>query len=209
MTKLARMIVPESLQNVHRYHRDVLPALFGENPPVEQIHPSVQFVFLCFTNRCGSNFLAELMAANGKLNLPEEVYNADTITPHVRECGLRSFPDYMNFLCDRLKRGERFASKIGLEQLLMLTETGVLDQIADRSHFLLLERQDHLAQAISTLVAIQNQQWTSLQTARMPDEALVYSRAIIDEQIAEIQTQNFGFYRFFCDQQYRPQAPDL
>jgi LPS sulfotransferase NodH len=204
MPDRARLIVPDALQGLERYHRCVLPDLFRDDPPADQIDPSVQFLFLCFTNRCGSNFLAELMAASGRLNLAEEVYNADTFGPHVRERRLRSFPAYVNFLCDRLQRGKRFASKISLEQLLMLIETGVLDQVVGRSQFLLLERQDRLAQAISLLVAIQNQQWSSAQAVRIPDEALVYSRSIIEEQMARIQAQNFGFYRFFASNDLAP-----
>lgn len=194
----ATLIIPDTLQGVERYHRAVLPALFRTKPPATQVDPSVRFLFLCFTNRCGSNFLAELMAASGRLNRAEEVYNADTISLHVKARKLRSFPAYVNFLCDRLKRGQWFTSKTSLEQLLMLTETGVLDQILERSHFLLLERQDRLAQAISLLMAVQNQQWTSAQSARIPDEALTYDRGVIDEQMGEIQAQNFGFYRFFA-----------
>ncbi|MCB8883499.1 hypothetical protein ACELLULO517_24845 [Acidisoma cellulosilytica] len=197
MSDRAGLIIPDDLQGLERYHRAVLPDLFGEDPPVEQVDPSIRFFFLCFTNRCGSNFLAELVAANGRLNRAEEVYNADTVTPHVQERGFKSFAGYMNFLCGRLQRSKWFCSKISLEQLLMLTETGVLDQIIDRSQFLVLERQDRLAQAISLLVAVQNQQWTSAHQARMPDEALVYSRAVIDEQMAEIGAQNAGFQRFF------------
>jgi len=116
----------------------------------------------------------------------------------------RSLSGYVNFLCRRLNMSGWLTAKIGIEQLVMLTEADVLDQIIDRAHFILIERQDRLAQAISRLVAIQNQQWTSEHAARMPEEALVYSRAIIQEQEAQIAEQVFSFYRFFASNNLVP-----
>lgn len=201
-----RLIIPEALQATERYHRAALASLFGAagDEAETEIDPATRFLFLCFTNRCGSNFVAELMAAGGRINRAEEVFNGDTIATHVRERGLRSFAAYVNFLCDRLREGGRLAAKVSLEQLLMLTEAGVLDQIVTRSDFLLLERQDRLRQAISLLVAVQNRQWTSRQASVKPDAALVYRRDFIDEQMALIAQQTFGFYRFFASNGLTP-----
>jgi LPS sulfotransferase NodH len=193
-----RFAVPQALAGVERYHRAAIAGLFAPDAPTVVPDPALRFVFLCFTNRCGSNYLAELLASTGALNRAEEVFNGETIAEHARAQGLGSFAAYADFLCRRLAREGRLLSKIGLEQLLMLTETGLLDQIGDRAQFLLIERQDRLAQAISLLVAIQTQQWTSRHSRRMGDEALVYDRRILVEQQALIAQQNFGFYRFFA-----------
>ena len=193
-----RFAVPQALAGVERYHRAAIAGMFAPDAPAVVPDPALRFVFLCFTNRCGSNYLAELLASTGALNRAEEVFNGETIAEHARAEGLGSFAAYVDFLCRRLAREGRFLSKIGLEQLLMLTETGLLDQIGDRAQFLLIERQDKLAQAISLLVAIQTQQWTSRHSRRMGDEALVYDRRILDEQQTLIAQQNFGFYRFFA-----------
>lgn len=193
-----RFAVPTALAGVERFHRATLDRLFPVGgvwtPPV----PELRFLFLCFTNRCGSNYLAELLAATGVLNRPEEVFNGETMAEHARAQRLPSFPAYVDFLCRRLARGGWFTAKAGLEQLLMLAETGLLDALGDRAHILFIERQDRLAQAVSLLVAIQTQQWTSRQERRVEDAALVYDRRILEEQQALITQQNFGFYRFFA-----------
>lgn len=198
MGRKSRLILPTALARIERYHRNSLVPLFGPRPPREQIDPDMRFLFLCFTNRSGSNFLAHLIASTGVLNTAEEVFNAPSMEMHVAAHDLHSLSGYVNFLCRRLNMSGWLTAKIGIEQLIMLTEADVLDQIIDRSHFILIERQDRLAQAISRLVAIQNQQWTSEQRAVMPEEALIYDRAIIQRQEAQIAEQIFGFYRFFA-----------
>lgn len=199
-----RFVVPQALVGMEPYHRAAIAGLFAPEAPQVSPDPALRFVFLCFTNRCGSNYLAELLASTGALNRAEEVFNGQTITEHVRAQGLASLSAYLDFLCRRLALGGRFLSKIGLEQLVMLTEAGLLDQIGHRAQFLLIERQDKLAQAISLLVAIQTQQWTSRHSRRMGDEALVYDRRILTEQQALIAQQNFGFYRFFASNGIAP-----
>lgn len=193
-----RFAVPQALAGVERYHRAAIAGLFPPEAEAAAPDPALRFVFLCFTNRCGSNYLAELLASTGAVNRAEEVFNAETIAEHVRAQTLPSLSAYLDFLCRRLAVGGRFLAKIGLEQLLMLTETGLLDQIGPRAQFLLIERQDRLAQAISLLVAIQTQQWTSQQGRRRSDDELLYDRGILAAQQELIAQQNFGFYRFFA-----------
>lgn len=193
-----RFLVPAELAGVERHHRAVLDGLVAPAAAQPAAAPALRFLFLCFTNRCGSNYLAELLASTGRLNRPEEVFNGETMAAHMRDQDLPSFAAYVDFLCRRLGQGGWFTAKASLEQLLMLAETGLLDAIGDRAHFLLIERQDRLAQAISLLVAIQTQQWTSRQVRRIPDAALVYDRRILEEQQVLIAQQNFGFYRFFA-----------
>jgi trehalose 2-sulfotransferase len=199
-----RFAVPQALVGMERYHRAAIAGLFAPDAPKVPPDPALRFVFLCFTNRCGSNYLAELLASTGALNRAEEVFNGETITEHVRAQALASLSAYLDFLCRRLALGGRLLAKIGLEQLVMLTEAGLLDQIGHRAQFLLIERQDKLAQAISLLVAIQTQQWTSRHSRRMGDEALVYDRRILTEQQDLIAQQNFAFYRFFASNGIAP-----
>lgn len=196
--RAGRLIVPAELSGLDRYHRDPLDRVFGPDPPSAPIDPGMKFLFLCFTNRCGSNFLAELIASTGRLNRGEEVFNASTVQAHATEQGLRSLAEYVNFLCRRLNMSGWLTAKIGIEQLVMLTEAGILDQILARSRFILIERQDRLAQAISRLVAVQNGQWTSAQTTLKADEALIYDRAALEAQQADVAFQNQAFYRFFA-----------
>jgi LPS sulfotransferase NodH len=199
-----RVIVPAALADLDRYHRKPLEQLFGAAPPRGPIDPSLNFLFVCFTNRCGSNYVARLIASTGVLNAAEEVFNASTVQEHARQQGLRSLWEYINFLDSRLAIGGWLTAKLGIEQLVMLTEAGILDAIIGRTKFLLIERQDTAAQAVSRLVAMQNGAWTSEQTATVPDEQLVYSREAIETQRATIAFENHAFYRFFASNRLPP-----
>jgi LPS sulfotransferase NodH len=193
-----RLIVPPALAGLERFHRDPLAQFFGPSPPRSPIDPSLNFLFVCFTNRCGSNYLARLIASTGVLNVAEEVFNAMTVVEHARREGLRSLHDYVTFLGRRLSMSGWLTAKLGVEQLVMLTEAGLLDDIIDRTKFLLIERQDTVAQAVSRFVAMQNAAWTSQHTAVIPDEQLIYARVEIDRQRGSIASQNHAFYRFFA-----------
>jgi LPS sulfotransferase NodH len=199
-----RLIVPAALAGLDRYHRDPLERLFGPNPPRSPIDPSLNFLFICFTNRCGSNYLAQLIASTGVLNLAEEVFNAPTVQEHAAREGLPSLHGYLGFLGRRLTMSGWLTAKLGIEQLVMLTEAGILDGIIERSRFILIERRDRVAQAVSRLVAVQNRQWTSRHTATIPDRALVYSREGIEAQVATIAFHNHAFYRFFASNGLAP-----
>ncbi len=193
-----RLVVPPELLTVERYHRDPLDRMFGPNPPRSPIDPALKFLFVCFTNRCGSNYLAHLIASTGIINLAEEAFNESVVREHAEEHGLRSLHDYVNFLGRRLNMSGWLTAKISVEQLVMLTECGILDEIVGRTKFILIERQDRVAQAVSRLVAAQNSQWTSQQAPMMPDDQLVYSRERLDRQQATIEFSNHAFYRFFA-----------
>jgi trehalose 2-sulfotransferase len=199
-----RLAVPPALAGLERYHRDPLDRLFGATPPRTPIDPSLNFLFVCFTNRCGSNYVSRLIASTGVLNVAEETFNAPTVEEHARQEGLRSLHEYVNFLGRRLNMSGWLTAKLGIEQLVMLTEAGVLDEIVDRTRFLLIERQDHVAQAISRLIAMQNGVWTSQHATTISDEELVYSRAEIDAQRAIIAFDNHAFYRFFASNGLTP-----
>ena len=201
---LRRLVVPPALAGLERYHRDPLDRLFGATPPRTPIDPSLNFLFVCFTNRCGSNYVARLIASTGVLNVAEEVFNAPTVQEHASREGLRSLHEYVNFLGRRLNMSGWLTAKLGIEQVVMLTEAGIFDEIVDRTKFLLIERQDDVAQAVSRLVAMQNGVWTSQHAATIPDKQLVYSRAEIDAQRAIITFDNHAFYRFFASNGLAP-----
>jgi LPS sulfotransferase NodH len=199
-----RLVIPSALADLDRFHRDPLARLFGAAPPRSPIDPSLNFLFVCFTNRCGSNYLAHLIASTGLLNVAEEVFNASTVQQHVRQQRISSLHDYFNFLIRRLHMSGWLTAKIGIEQLLMLTEAGILDDIIGRTKFILIERRDTVAQAISRLIAMQNREWTSRHTAILPDAELIYLRSEIDTQRRAIAFENHAFYRFFASNGLAP-----
>jgi LPS sulfotransferase NodH len=80
-------------------------------------------------------------------------------------------------------------SKVAVEQLAILTQIGWLDEILPRSHFVLIERADQLAQAISLAIAEQNDRWSVDQMARVSDERLRYDRAAIARALGYVIDQ--------------------
>lgn len=193
------MNIPERLRETPSPHRDALEHAFGPlRPERGWVPPDVDFLFLCFTNRCGSNYLAHLLATTGAFNEAGEFFNAPTVLEHAAARFLRSLPAYVSALPDLVACEHRIAAKASSDQLIMLADTGVLAALGSRAHYLLLERQDRLGQAISRVIAAQNGRWTTDHASDVPDNALRYDRAAIDEELAKIARANAEFYLFFA-----------
>lgn len=191
--------VPPPLRALASPHRAVLERVFGPIRP-EPLPPGEgeKFLFLCFTNRCGSNHLAQLLASTGAFNEAGEFFNAETVLEHSAPRGLRSLTAYFATLTAILPHFGPLAMKTSPDQLAMLADAGVLDAIAPRATFLLLERADRLGQALSRVIATQTGRFFAHQTAAVPDAALVYSRAAIDAELERIALGNALFYAFFA-----------
>jgi LPS sulfotransferase NodH len=159
--------------------------------------PDLDVLFLCFTNRCGSNYLAHLLATTGAFNEAGEFFNAPTVLKHAVSLGLRSLPAYFNALPGLVPHTQRFAAKASIDQLLMLADAGILDALQGRVTYLLLERRDRLAQAISREIAWQNRRWTTAHVSDVPDSALRFDRAAIDAHLAAVAGEYAAFSFFF------------
>ncbi len=193
------MIIPPPLRAVNSTHRTVLEREFGPLRPDPGVDmPPGNFLFLCFTNRCGSNYLAHLLATTGAFNEAGEFFNAETVLEHSRPRGLRSLSAYFATLYHLLPHHGHIAAKAGVDQLAMLADAGIFDALGERARFVLLERQDRLGQAISRVIATQTGRFTSAQAARVQDDALVYSRAAIAEELDGMALANELFYAFFA-----------
>lgn len=158
-----------------------------------------QLLFLCFTNRCGSNYLAELLSSTGFFNRAEEFFNLEPIRDQAMQHELPDLSSYLHHISCLLKRNRWFCTKIGLWQLVTLAKIGLLSEIRSRSRFIIIEREDKLSQAISMSIAMQNGQWTTGDSSRIADEALVYDRERIRELLRNIETETRGFRTFFSD----------
>jgi trehalose 2-sulfotransferase len=179
-------------------HSAALTQVFGQlQPERDWAPPDVDVLFLCFTNRCGSNYLGYLLATTGAFNAAGEFFNAPTVLEHAVPRGLRSLPAYFKELSTLVGHSGRIAAKASIDQLVMLADAGILDALRGRATYLLIERRDRLGQAISRVIAAQNLRWTTAQAARVPDSALVFDRAWINREVAEIAVSNAAFSQFF------------
>jgi LPS sulfotransferase NodH len=191
------LAVPPQLRLLAREHAAVIEAALGPIRPVPGFRaPPIPALFLCFTNRCGSNYAAQLIASTGMCNEAGEFFNAATVLEHAVPRGLTSLQDYVTLLPDLVPRRPVLAAKLGLDQLVMLTDAGILDDWLPRSTFLLIERQDKLGQAISRVIAAQTGAWTSADDTgvAMPQ----YSAAAIASELVKIAAANAGFYAWFA-----------
>ena len=165
---------------------------------------NINFIFVCFTNRCGSNYLCDLLASTSQFNRAQECLNADVVLDMCRLREIRSLSRYVYDAAHENVQNGNFIIKVAAEQLAMLVECGFLDDVLDRSLFVWIQRSDKLAQAISLSIAEQNQQWAWYVPTEVPDEALVFSAERIAEHIFWITAQNLAFDHFFAVNALKP-----
>ena len=161
----------------------------------ETLPEPVQFVFICFTNRCGSNHLADAMQSDGRLNMAGELFNADAVLEDTRLHGHASFAEYLRLQVSWRMRGGRFVVKTAIPHLDLLGRAGVLDAVQAAAHFVFLTREDRLAQAISYDIAEQSGQWVAGTPSR---GAPTYSRERLERIMRGIAEQNGLFEEFFA-----------
>jgi trehalose 2-sulfotransferase len=199
MRKPQRVIIPDILRDIGSPHRDALERAFGPiQLSAESLPPEEDFLFLCFTNRCGSNYLAQLLASTGAFNEAGEFFNAATVLEHAAALRLNSLPAYFAALPGLVPRRRRIAAKAGVDQLVMLADAGILGALGVRARYVLLERRDRVGQAVSRVIAGQTGRWTTAHASDVPDSALVYHRGAIEAEIEKIARANAGFYLFFA-----------
>ncbi len=155
------MRIPKEVYDLKNVHVEQLrPYLI---PPKKSHRPSrcKKIVFLCFTNRSGSNYLAELLGSTRQINVAGEFLNFDTALTHIGKNDLQSFYDYFINLVDTQSVRGGFACKIAITQIALIQQAGLLDEIMPYSRFVLSERADLLGQAISLEIASRTGKWTS------------------------------------------------
>lgn len=155
-----------------------------------------QNVLICFTNRCGSNFLAEALASTGKLPQAGEFFNAEFVQKHCRENELSNLKDYIEYLQTKLSQNDVFCSKVGVGQLFFLHRMKAFEGLLNPCHFIFVQRHDVLGQAISFSIANQTKIWTS-QHPGQPIEPQ-YDPQDIWNRIDGTTKANMQFERFFA-----------
>jgi LPS sulfotransferase NodH len=179
--------------DLQKHFGDIVAAAAGASP----IRRDVRYVFICFTNRCGSNFVANALGSNKFLNIAGEYFNAETVIEHCVAEKMSSIPAFLNWLIDRAGKNGYLVSKIAIPHLEVLAQVGIIDQLLDLSHFIMIERSDKLAQAISYDIALQTGKWRSDMDAAVMDSDLRFSRGRLIDIMNAISKQNCEFSRFF------------
>lgn len=153
-------------------HEHEIRALFGGRVAFAGDHPLIDrpLLILAFTNRSGSNLLADYLVQTGQVAGLGEFLNHETVARHKDAQAVESAPDYLLTLARRLSReGQQFGVKASAEQLGFLIRWR-LPRLFTRTTIVHIHRDDILGQAVSHWIALQTGQWTSRQEAR-PVEA--------------------------------------
>jgi LPS sulfotransferase NodH len=184
----------EQLGDVGMHQQEIETLFEGrvawEGPPGVIDHP---LIVIAFTNRCGSNYLAELMRSTGRVAGLGEALNAETIANRCDSWGIDSFPGYFRVLADRHKMP--FGMKASWDQLLMLLRWRI-HEMHDGVRVVHIYRRDVIGQAISRDIAWQTRKWTSLtevEHAVTPQ----YDAERIGQQITAIQREEGLFPLIF------------
>jgi LPS sulfotransferase NodH len=156
-----------------------------------------KFVLICYTNRCGSNYLADIIASSGVFNIAGEDLNYENIVQGAKKFGSKSFQAYFAALVERRRKAGHYFLKVAPAHLELLGKSGVLAQILSDTKFVLIERADKLGQAISFAIATQTQKWTSLQPANISEAEASFTPTVIDDAIVSFSEAHMMFYQFF------------
>jgi LPS sulfotransferase NodH len=162
------------------------------------INKDIRYIFVCFTNRCGSNFFCDALASGQSFNLAGEFFNGDTMREVSAAEGLTNISDYLKFLTVQEAVNNVLVSKITLMHLMVLYEFNMLPYFVQNASFVFIQRQDLLAQAISMQIAEQTKAWTSQQNAVISDEQLHMSLPDIAMTLDDFAFQNYLWSKFFA-----------
>lgn len=160
-------------------------------------------VFICFTNRSGSNYLAELLASTQKVPTAGEVFNWPYVLKQSEDHGFESFEEFCAHLIRTRTVNGVFASKIGWSQLYFLTRLRLIPELFTTPRFIHIRRRDVLSQAISYVIAKQTGQWKSDSRRREQDNRLVEPEPVYDAdaiagRIKSFTVANALFEEFFA-----------
>ena len=179
-------------------HLDALQRHFGKlDAGTLDIPDNVSFLLLGFTNRSGSNYLAELIASDGRIANAGENLNFDTILEHSIKNGFKSLHEYFQFLVRHTRFNNVVSIKVAPAHLEVLTVAGILDKIIDRCKFVVIERNDKLGQAISHAIAFQTGKFMSTMPDAEATPALKFDADELTTIIEDISESYKQFSLFF------------
>ena len=155
-------------------------------------------VVLVFTNRSGSNFLCDCLRATGKFELAGEALNWEIVAKRTARHAILSFPDYCFQQIGNIgDPAKQVVVKAGIKQLLMLWKYGIVgpEGLFRNTKYVLIERQDVLAQAVSYSIADQTRQFTSRQSRKKSEPQ--FHPEDIQKRLTGILHQNALSKEFF------------
>lgn len=181
-------------------HEIRITKYFAQRGGIGHVGGSARFpaAFICFTQRSGSNHLAELLASTGKLPLGEEIFNWPYVTKRSESRHLTTFRSYCESECLKRSRDGWFSSKLSSSQLYFLARIRFLPN-AFEPRFIFIRRRDLIGQAISYVIARQTGNWNShLEATKTQQSRPAYDANFIRARAIAIGRENVKFLQFFA-----------
>ena len=119
-----------------RVHEAGIRAIFQNRVAWSGTAPVIDrpLLVLAFTNRSGSNLLADYLRQTGQVAGIGEYLNQETVARQADRYGIDSVPAYLQNLAGRLcSGGQQFGVKASAEQLQLLIEGGLLGMFRSAS----------------------------------------------------------------------------
>ncbi len=154
-------------------------------------------LILGFTNRSGSNLLAEHITSNGLVTGFVEQLNWDAVEDYAARTPVASLADYILSVTETTGAPPKpHGFKASWAQLLMLLRLNI-PSLYTGVRVVHIERQNLLAQAVSYSIADQTKKWTSAHEG-LEDVEVVYDADDIARRLNGTIRSN-GMMRYVCD----------
>lgn len=170
-------------------HETQISELFGGRMSFEGSQPvfNKPLTILAFTNRSGSNLMADYLRQTRKYSGFSEALNWDEVKLAKSKADITSFPDYISSLVDRAPAHALWGVKASWDQMAMLSRTNIYSMFPS-VRVVHVVRNDLLAQAVSHWIAHQTGKWTSFHKGK--DTAPVFDHAAIERILMSVQKAN-------------------
>jgi LPS sulfotransferase NodH len=197
--------LPEALYPMGSHHRDdieaslLLRTVAGTDRLMKALE-DVQTVFICFTNRVGSNLFSDLLDQAGfGVRVAEEDFNSSSVLGACQRDRMDSFDQYLAYVVNMTKRDRTFFCKIGIAQLLWLTNRGFVQDFFPSAKFIFVRRRDKIAQAVSLYIADETGQYTiGPEQDAMDTVGVPFHKEKIASKLLYIQQSEHLFAYFFA-----------
>lgn len=161
--------------------------------------PLAGVAMICFTNRCGSNYFAELLQSTGVFDNKGEVFNLESIRNVCRKQAIDSFGQYAHQVLTP-SAGLRTAVKIAWPHLVQFGRAGLLNGCFAAPRYVWVRRRDFVAQAVSLHIAKVTGKWSPKQKGA--GAIVPYDYGAIARGIEHIFHGNENIHQFLvCTQQ--------
>ncbi len=176
------------------------PAIGRDAGSASGAHPSppARELMILFTPRSGSTWLSGLIRRTGRLGHPAEWFNFRHVGHNCR--AMRYYPEDTSDYIERIKATQQgpngvFSAEIGADHLECLQESVKMEEHFGNARYVLLYREDILAQAVSLFLATQSGFFDEAQAGNRK-HLPAYSGGDIDRCLARIVEQERQLVRY-------------